>query len=72
MVKVSFNNTPRVLEVSMTDSVIPPSCILTVSAGVTMLGVLNTPVSLAAAEALIVLSNDTGNAYCIYMHGNTS
>ena len=53
MMNVSFNNTPRVLEVSMdtskdiieksvtTDSVLPPSGTLTVSGGVLASGVLN-------------------------------
>ena len=70
MVNVSFNNTPRVLEVSMdtskdivessvtTDSVIPPSGTLIVSGGVTLSGILNSTASLAAAEAVSVLSND--------------
>ena len=84
MVNVSFNNTPRVLEVSMdtskdivessvqTDTVIPPSGTLTVSGGVLVSGALNATSSLSAAEAISVLSNDTDNTSCIYMHGTNS
>ena len=78
MVNVSFKNTPRVLEVSMatskdvveasitTDSVIPPSGMLTLTGGLT------TTAPITTAEGITLQSNDTDNTSTIWMHGSNA
>ena len=78
MVNVSFNNTPRVVEVSMdtskditeesltTDSIIAPSGTLTLTGGLT------TTAPVTIAEGLTLVSNDTDNTSTIWMHGSNA
>ena len=78
MVNVSFNNTPRAMEVSMdtpkdlieesltTDSVIAASGTLTLTGGLT------TTAPVTIAEGLTLMSNDTDNTSTIWMHGSNA
>ena len=84
MVNASFNNTPRAMEVSIdtskdlreesltTDSLIAASGTITIAGGANVTGALNCSGAFSAAESVSVLSNDTDNTSCIYMHGTNS